>query len=256
MKAAGNSAFHAGEYLRAAECFSKALCSREPEPEALSSNLSVALLRCGNPSGALHAAEVCLNFRDSWDKAHLRRGDALYDLGRFSEAVEAFQRAAGAAVKPEKALLKRIEQAEQAAHEVRNGLLSEYRIGPDAAEVVRSFAHLDAPGMLQELCRVGCELMSSKHDDHSNQGAIDIFKACIKLAPRCHQAYANIGVCFHVIGRDIDAVPWFEKALEAHPGFAQGFRKLAISCELLGRYQSVEPVRVDRHIRLTQCRPQ
>eukprot|EP00854_Cymbomonas_tetramitiformis_P002307 gene2307-3032_t len=153
MKAAGNSAFHAGEYLRAAECFSKALCSREPEPEALS--------------------------RDSWDKAHLRRGDALYDLGRFSEAVEAFQRAAGAAVKPEKALLKRIEQAEQAAHEVRNGLLSEYRIGPDAAEVVRSFAHLDAPGMLQELCRVGCELMSSKHDDHSNQGAIDIFKVSV-----------------------------------------------------------------------------
>lgn len=101
MKLAGTEAFGRGSYHAAAVHFCSAIAVVEkapaPLPErhteilaGLHSNHSAALLLSGDSFGALRAAEQCVATRPGWEKAHFRKGEALFASRRFAEARTAY----------------------------------------------------------------------------------------------------------------------------------------------------------------------
>ena len=56
----------------------------------IQSNISLCLMKSGNPELALQAAESAVKTAPSLAKAHARKGVALLELGKRTEAKEAF----------------------------------------------------------------------------------------------------------------------------------------------------------------------
>ena len=89
----GNRAFSAGLYTDAVACFSEALALAPSAPNAhvFYSNRSAAQLKRSKADEALADADKCIALQPTWPKGYSRRGSALYALGRYAEASQAYK---------------------------------------------------------------------------------------------------------------------------------------------------------------------
>ena len=116
LKDEGNDLLKQGDADGAAAKYQQALELSEPsvDKSALYSNLALALLKVGKDGESLAAADACVASRDEWHKAHYRRGEALFALHRYSDAVSAYHSAQQRA--PQDSEIKRaVRTAEEAA---------------------------------------------------------------------------------------------------------------------------------------------
>jgi len=96
LKAAGNELLGKGDTTGAVGAYREAIAllgddNAHPDAGALHSNLAQALLKMNLPEEALAAAEACVGTKPDWHKAHYRKGDALFALRRFEEALAAYK---------------------------------------------------------------------------------------------------------------------------------------------------------------------
>ena len=98
IKCIGNQAFEVGDFRKAVRMYSRAI-DKDPRNSALYSNRSAAYLQGGKQMGldtrsmALRDAEKAIELKPSWFKGYSRRGDALFKLERWGEAIEAYENA-------------------------------------------------------------------------------------------------------------------------------------------------------------------
>jgi len=89
-KERGTAALRRGEYRTAAEAYHEA-CKLQPSVHTHFSNLSLALLKFGQPDHAVTAARRCTELEPTFGKGFFRLGQALKSRGDFGEAVEALR---------------------------------------------------------------------------------------------------------------------------------------------------------------------
>lgn len=97
LKKKGSDALKAGDHAAAIAAYREALSlagKGHAEAAALQSNLSLVLLKSGDAHNSLDAADKCIDAKPDWHKAHYRKGDALFELRRFDDAVTAYGKAA------------------------------------------------------------------------------------------------------------------------------------------------------------------
>jgi hypothetical protein len=87
LKAHGNEAFKAGEFVEAILWYTKAL-ENAPDNAVLFSNRSAAFLGNGQYAKALVDAETSAKLRPDWAKAYFRAGSALIAIGRKGDAID------------------------------------------------------------------------------------------------------------------------------------------------------------------------
>mmetsp|Transcript_21462 Transcript_21462/g.53555 ORF Transcript_21462/g.53555 Transcript_21462/m.53555 type:complete len:470 (+) Transcript_21462:22-1431(+) len=112
-KARGNAAFKEGRYQAAVEHFTSAI-GCDATNAVLFSNRSGAHASLGAYAEALADAEKAISLRPDWSKGYSRKGAALYGLGRYLDALHAYDR--GLEVEPGN------PQMEQASSDVRDKL--------------------------------------------------------------------------------------------------------------------------------------
>lgn len=89
----GNDEFKAGNFLKAAVLYTKAI-KADPSNSVLYSNRCAALLKLNKVTKALDDANTCIKLSADWEKGYFRKGAALEALQRYDEALEAYQQAA------------------------------------------------------------------------------------------------------------------------------------------------------------------
>jgi tetratricopeptide (TPR) repeat protein len=119
-KAEGTKAWQAGNFPQAIKHFSEAIDSATPSNKEflkiLYSNRSAAWLKVGKASEALTDGEKCVSLDNQWTKGYTRKGDALYQLKRYTEAYNAYN--SGLRIDGNDSTLK--EKVEQAMRAIRN----------------------------------------------------------------------------------------------------------------------------------------
>lgn len=95
LKNRGNDQLKSGDLGNAISAYREAigLAPSGFDASALHSNLSMALLKQGDGEASLAAAEACVAAKPSWHKAHYRKGEALFEMGRYEEALTAYETA-------------------------------------------------------------------------------------------------------------------------------------------------------------------
>lgn len=89
-KEKGNEAFYSKDYEEAEAYYSRSLHFRADDPSSWA-NRALARLKLSQPVGALQDCEHALALNARYMKALHRKGKALYELGRYEEAVRSFQ---------------------------------------------------------------------------------------------------------------------------------------------------------------------
>eukprot|EP00758_Cryptobia_borreli_P007201 Tbor_TRINITY_DN5257_c1_g1::TRINITY_DN5257_c1_g1_i1::g.16177::m.16177/K09553/STIP1; stress-induced-phosphoprotein 1 len=98
IKDLGNKLFEQGDYRKAIRMYSTAI-DRDPTNAALYSNRSAAYLVASKQMGidtramSLRDSNKAIELRPTWYKGYSRKGDALFKLEQFAEAVKAYEQA-------------------------------------------------------------------------------------------------------------------------------------------------------------------
>lgn len=90
MKDQGNAALASGKLEEAISLYSKAL-TLDPDNHVLYSNRSAVFAKAGKYLEALQDAEKTVALKLDWGKGHSRKGAALVYLGRYDDAMRAYE---------------------------------------------------------------------------------------------------------------------------------------------------------------------
>jgi len=113
-KAAGNKEFQAQNYPKAIEHFTKAIDLGFKDAHVLYSNRSACYCGLRQYDDALADASKCIEAKPDWGKGYGRKGAALHGLGRFDQAIAAYEK--GLDVEPALAMLtKGLDDAKREA---------------------------------------------------------------------------------------------------------------------------------------------
>eukprot|EP00850_Spirogloea_muscicola_P008541 SM000045S16286 [mRNA] locus=s45:622764:624973:- [translate_table: standard] len=123
-KEKGNAAFGKGKYKEAVQCFGRAIVLT-PQNAVLFSNRSAAHAGLKDFKQALEDALRAVELKPDWGKAHLRVGIALHGLGRYEEAVSAYE--AGLKQEPDYQQLQ--EALDQTKERMRKQEAEDIRLG-------------------------------------------------------------------------------------------------------------------------------
>lgn len=117
-KEEGSKAWAEGNYSKALESFSAAINHGGDKDflKVIYSNRSAVHLKLNKPEDALKDGNKAVELDANWPKGYTRKGDALYQLKKFTEAYNAYN--AGIRVAPNDAGLK--EKVELAMKAMRN----------------------------------------------------------------------------------------------------------------------------------------
>lgn len=122
LKAAGDTAYKAGDLVEAIDAYTKAIDAAEKDNvgadtlKALYSNRSASYAQSKNFHSSLLDAEKCIELDNTWVKGIIRKGDALYSLRRLNEALTTYK--SGLEISPNDSSLKgKIEQVERAVYQ-------------------------------------------------------------------------------------------------------------------------------------------
>ena len=102
VKDEGNTYFRAGDFLKAAGSYTKAIkaggkeAAERVEFAPIYSNRSASFLKLSKVKQALQDADVCVKLRPDWEKAHYRKGMAQEAAGDENAALEAYEAAIAA----------------------------------------------------------------------------------------------------------------------------------------------------------------
>jgi len=94
LKERGNEHFREGNHKDAIRMYTAAIAV-DPTEFALYSNRAASYLQCNLPIQAVQDARVCVQLRPEWSKGHYRLGCGLQRLGRYQDAIRAFETAVG-----------------------------------------------------------------------------------------------------------------------------------------------------------------
>jgi Flp pilus assembly protein TadD len=151
-------------------------------------------------------------------EAWYSRGNRLYGMGRYEEAIRCFDRALR--------IYPRFARA-WAARGVASNALGQYQ---DAIHAYDESLRLDSrdPAVWHDkgnsLCAIG-----------RLEGALSCFNEALILDPRDARAWNNKGICLASLGRPEEAAPCCDKALKIDPSYAVAWRAKGIIEERLGR---------------------
>jgi stress-induced-phosphoprotein 1 len=152
FKAQGNKAFASGDFQTAIDLFSKAI-ELDSTNHVLYSNRSAAYCSLKDYKSASADAEKTVQLKPDWAKGYSRKGAALYGMGDYFAAAEAYQE--GLKIEPNNQLLKKgLADAEQArAQDFTSGLGNVF--GPDMfskmAQNPRLAPFLAQPDLMEKL---------------------------------------------------------------------------------------------------------
>lgn len=90
LKAQGNQAFAAKNYVEAISFFTKAI-QIDAQNHVLFSNRSACYAELHKYKDALEDAEKCIRLKPDWVKGFIRRGAALHGLRQYTEALNAYK---------------------------------------------------------------------------------------------------------------------------------------------------------------------
>lgn len=88
----GNAAFQKGNNAEAIKCYSKAV-ELDPNNHVYYTNRATAYASAQDWEKALTDADKAVSLKNDWVKGWFRKGQALYELKRYDEAVDAYKRA-------------------------------------------------------------------------------------------------------------------------------------------------------------------
>ena len=121
LKATGDSAFKAGNLEEAIQVYTQAIDKANDTDtstdvlKALYSNRSASYALSKNFNSSLLDAEKCIELDSTWVKGIIRKGDALFSLRRYNDALKAYK--SGLELSPGESSLKgKVEQVEKAIH--------------------------------------------------------------------------------------------------------------------------------------------
>jgi len=113
-KAAGNKEFQAQNFSKAIEHFTKAIDLGFKDAHVIYSNRSACYCGLRQYDDALADASKCIESKPDWGKGYGRKGAALHGLGRFDQAIAAYEK--GLDVEPGLAMLtKGLDDAKREA---------------------------------------------------------------------------------------------------------------------------------------------
>jgi len=138
-KELGNAAFKVGDYEKAITHFSKAI--ELGATHVLYSNRSACYCGLRKYDEALSDATKCIEMKGDWGKGYGRKGAALHGLGRFDQAIAAYEK--GLDVEPGLAMLtKGLEDAKREAEREKGagglGGLANVFAAPDVISKIAS----------------------------------------------------------------------------------------------------------------------
>ncbi len=242
----GAAAAKAGDFTRAAQCFTT-VAAKKPDSTEAHYNLGYALLNGQAYDDAANALRRAVELKPEAGQALHLLAAALRLSGRMDEAAGAYE--------------------QLVAREPRNGrVLDEYggvliMLGRMAeAEVVLRRAIASAPDMANPYTNLGrifqTDLMRADaavtlHDQalarspgyadaHNNRGvalytlsrfaeAIDSFNAAIALKPTLCEAFNNLGNALYRTGDATGAIQNFQRAVALNPDYAEAHWNLAVA---------------------------
>ncbi|KAJ2950290.1 hypothetical protein O0L34_g11655 [Tuta absoluta] len=91
LKEKGNAALASEQFDQAIKCYTEAI-ALDPKNHVLFSNRSAAHAKAGNYAAALEDAEKTVSLNSTWSKGYSRKGSALAYLGRYDEAIAAYEK--------------------------------------------------------------------------------------------------------------------------------------------------------------------
>ena len=128
FKVAGNKAFAEGKFDQAIDLFTQAI-NVDSSNHVLYSNRSAAYASTKKYDLALADAEKTISLKSDWPKGYSRKGAAYQGLGKFTDAIQAFED--GLKMEPNNTLLlKGLKEAEDAMSSSTMGSLGGL-FGPD-----------------------------------------------------------------------------------------------------------------------------
>ena len=86
----GVRAFRAGQYAEAVQCFTEALDGKANDPCKIRCNRAAAYLALGKNKKALKDANMCIEEKPTWAKAHGRKAAALFGMRKFDVSAAAY----------------------------------------------------------------------------------------------------------------------------------------------------------------------
>lgn len=195
----GLIAFRAGQYDHALEWTARAI-AQEPKPDYIAS-LATTLLKQGRHEEALKAFDKAVQLKPDDATLWKQMGDALLELQRYDHALLSFQH-----------VLKLDPRHQDAAY--KSGVLLN-----DAGQFEEAAACLDVcddvlPNHAPTLQARARALLGLKKFEAS---LADSLRANT-LRPRDPDTLNNIGACLQSLGREEEALVWFNSALERLPG--------------------------------------
>ncbi len=189
-------------------------------------NLGFVLSRLGRFEEALAAYDTAIGLQADYAEAHAGRADALRDLGRFDEAIAAYTTVIG--IVPDHVVAhNNLGNALRHAGRHEESLAAYDRAiscKPDYAE-----AHSNRGTVLADLRRF--------------EAALAAYDQALHFKPDHAEAHSNRGAALSDLGRNVEAVAAFDEAIRVTPDYAQvhSNRLLALHYGKTGGGQSFLP---------------
>ncbi len=217
MHLIGLLALRAGDHDHAVEWISRAI-RQKPKPDYLT-NLGTALLNQGRREEALATFDKAVQLKP--DNADLWRnlGNALADMGRSAEAILSLQHA-----------LKLDPRHWDAAHKA--GLLLHQSGRTEEALVCFNLHEAMPPDQVQTL---QMRALATFIQDRFEESLGDIERAH-ELDPANAEICNHAGACLRRLGREQEALVWFDLAVSLRPDFLVAYRNKAFALTHIHRF--------------------
>lgn len=261
LKAAGNALMQKKEYGRAVDSYTTALklCPTGPSSHVYYSNRAAALLSMKRLEEAIVDSERSLSLKPDYGKAYARLGLAQFLLGRYGEAVEAYELALR--YEPDnKASRSYLEKARKklmasrapeggagpldARDENGGGTVEVSITSPKRSENQRVVDEKEA----NQLKSRGNSLMASR----DYEGAIAAYSRAIEMCPdgpNSHVYYSNRAAALCYLERYEEAEIDSESSVRLRPDYGKGYARLGLSRFFLRDYEgSLEAYEESLHL--------
>ncbi len=248
-------AHHAAGRLPQAEAlYREVLASVPGHPDALHL-LGVLAFQVGQPAVALEILDLALQARPDFPEAHFSRGNALYALQRYPEAVAGYDRAlqlkplyAEAHSNRGSALIAL--QQPQAAVESFNRAI---QLKPDYADAYANRASaLCALQQYQQAVESYNEVLILRpgaaeiHVNRGNalyvlgqyQAALESFDHALRLQPDYAEAHFNRANCLYSLRQFPEAVASYDQAVRIRPNYAEAYNNRGGALHAMEQFQA------------------
>ena len=252
MKSDGNAHMQKKEYEEAAESYTTALklCPNGPQSHVYFSNRSASYLSMKRFEEAIRDSERSLALKPDYAKAHARLGLAQFLLGRYAEAVEAYE--AALQLDPDnKASRSYLEKARKklAAEDAKenNRDSKDMDKGVALSKPPKPTTGGGSPTKTREQIRID-EKEANKFKSTGNakmaardhDGAIAAYTSAIELCPdgpSSHVYYSNRAAALCYLERYEQAEEDSETSIRLRPDYGKGWARLGLSRFFLHDYE-------------------